>query len=202
MQEDREPYRIQSACKLITKGSHMALTILAADCGLPPNADGSFLEFAAYSASVYEFAALPYLKDAGEVAPMALGFIARGIEQGGDWAQFASLDEVFGADLNAYRALLDVPGGYYSPEGVRADFMMESLRGYRHLFDAAFEGFARNHNPSSLMNKIAHTSTTRLSERLYGFDTIGDEFYKNQYAFFQSVIERQTEAEQRIYGAP
>lgn len=192
-------YRSQATCRHLVKGSFMAMTILVNEHGLFDNASGSFLELLGYSAAVYEFASLQYINDAGELLPVALAFIGRAIEQGGndpEMAEFTSLSEVFGSDLHKYRSMLEVPFQLNSSPGKRAEFMIDCFRRYTHQIRSSFEGFSGN--TRAIMNKAARNATQLLSERLYENDVISDEFFKNNYAFLLEVIEQQSIQERKL----
>ncbi len=179
----------------------MSMTILASEHGLFDNASGSFLELLGYSGAVYEFAALQYMNDAGELVPLSLSFIGRAIEQettDPQMATFTSLSQVFGSNLQKYRSMLEVPFQFMSPAGKRADFMIECFRRYRHQIAISFDGFSGN--PRTILNKAARGVTELLSKRLYDNDIISDEFFKNNYAFLEHVIEEQSLQERTLFG--
>ncbi|NQV72248.1 hypothetical protein HQ496_03920 [bacterium] len=194
----REMYRVESACRLIVKGAHSLNTVLVADYGLPEYASGSYLELFGFASSLYEFSSMPYF-DASDPVLIAIQSIGKGIEEGGEWADITSLTDVFGSSLGQFRSLLELPNAYNSEPGKRAEYIRSVRSNYISIFDVAFSTYANNFQHANVLNKIAQDSSQMLSTRLYGYRTISEDFYKNQYAFFQSVIENQYQTEQRIF---
>ena len=203
MVNDRQMYRVRSACKVIVKGSEMILTILSADYGLADKAEGALLKIFGYAAFAYEFAALPYLEESSEeIAGVALHFIGRGIDESDRDSEFLELSclvEVYGYDLSNYEALLRIPGNYFPKPGERADYMVELLREFENGAKSAMKRLEPG-NPELALNEVALGTERILSNQLYNFEQIGDDFFKNNYAFFQTIIEKQYNRENDLFG--
>jgi len=198
---DRNLFRTLATCRHLVKSSFMAMNIFIYDYGTFKYTSGSFLELLGYTGAVYEFSALPYMNDAGEIIPSALTFIGDAIEKKNTYPEmyeYTALSEVFGPDQYHYRSLIEIPYQFDSPTAKRSQFIIKCWKRYQEQITSTFNSFGGDHR--EILDKSSRNITKLLSDRLYGKDVISNEHYKNNCAFLQEVIEEHQIQEKEIFG--
>lgn len=187
---------MRNASRLIVQNSEMAFKVAMTHYGMNIY-PYTFLKIFAYSAYLYEYAAMPFYADlTSGLARSALNFIGNGIEDYHTTKAFCKLTGLldhFGKTWPGELMTCPTKGIFKGIEdGERAAYMQTLLKKFDEELSreiALKEDESNSLSSSFLIDCAARVGAKLLSKEIYGDEIISTDFVKDNYAFLQDAVE-------------